>query len=124
LIQRARSPDGSRDGRIGRDARAKIYYYSHPNVIWSVGAGLNVWTLEKDARCAAVWMRAVGNGRRARARHGMCRVAASRLTDKIGLLDERFFYYYDDADLSLRVAKQDSGRCSCRSQNMAQGSAG
>ncbi len=26
-----------------------------------------------------------------------------RLIDRIELLDERFFYYYDDADLSLRV---------------------
>ncbi len=82
----------------------KIYYYSRPNVIWSVGAGLNVWTLEKGGEVRGCvdegqWETVVE-----REHVTACAVLLPRrLTDKIGLLDERFFYYYDDADLSLRV---------------------
>ncbi len=82
----------------------KIYYYSRPNVIWSVGAGLNVWTLEKGGEVRGCvdegqWETVVE-----REHVTACAVLLPRrLIEKIGLLDERFFYYYDDADLSLRV---------------------
>jgi GT2 family glycosyltransferase len=82
----------------------KIYYYRQPNLIWSVGARLNKWTLDKhgDARDRldhGEWETVIE-----REYVTACAILLSRpLLDQIGLLDERFFYYYDDADLSLRI---------------------
>jgi GT2 family glycosyltransferase len=82
----------------------KIYYHKQPQVIWSVGAGLNRWTLEKKGEVRGCvddgrWEKVVE-----REHVTACAVLLPRrLIEKIGLLDERFFYYYDDADLSLRV---------------------
>lgn len=93
----------ARDNSVGMLV-PKIYYYAQPQLIWSVGAGLNWLTLEtrgdiRGCRDDGRWESVVE-----RKHVTACAVLLPRrVVEKIGGLDERFFYYYDDADLSLRV---------------------
>ena len=84
----------------------KIYYYAQPQMIWSVGAGLDRLTFETRGDIRGVedngqWETVVER------KHvtACALLLPRRVVEKIGVLDERFFYYYDDADFSLRVHK-------------------
>ncbi len=82
----------------------KIYYYSQPDVIWSVGAAMSRWTYEnlgdaRGTRDTGQWEAVVE-----RDFATACAALLPRaVLERCGGLDERFFYYYDDADWSLRV---------------------
>lgn len=82
----------------------KIYYYSRPNIIWSVGALLNRWTFElkgnvHDREDSGQWE----NVTERQFATACAALMPRRLVERVGFLDERFFVYYDDADWSLRV---------------------
>ena len=82
----------------------KIYYYSRPNIVWSVGALMNWWTFElkgnvHDQLDTGQWE----NVTERQFATACAALMPRRLVESVGFLDERFFVYYDDADWSLRV---------------------
>ena len=83
-----------------------ITYFDQPQVVWSAGAGLNPLTLEIRANTLGAIDRGQWQEVLDRQHATACASLIPRATlDKVGLLDERFFYYYDDADYSLRVIR-------------------
>jgi GT2 family glycosyltransferase len=82
----------------------KIYYFAQPQMIWSVGAGLNGLTFETRGDIRGVEDNGQWESVVERKHVTACALLLPRrVVEKIGVLDERFFYYYDDADFSLRV---------------------
>jgi GT2 family glycosyltransferase len=84
----------------------KIYYHSQPQTIWSVGAELNRWTLEPKGEARGSpddgqWEKVIERDFVT----GCALLMKRRLIDEIGALDEGFFRYYDDTDMSLRARK-------------------
>lgn len=84
-------------------AAPTIYYHGQPDLIWYAGGGLD-----------PVACRAWHEGLRTRARlegpphttgyaTGCALLVRSRLLKQIGLLDEGYFMYWEDADLCLRA---------------------
>lgn len=84
----------------------KIYYYANPDVLWYAGGkidykkGLQVhfgdglkdeieFSQEKDVDYAT----------------GCCMMIPRTVLDKVGLLDEDYFMYWEDMDYSLRLKK-------------------
>lgn len=83
---------------------AVICYTSDPQRIWSIGGNINPWNLEKtaDARGSLD----TGQLPLVMERHfvpGGATLMSCKALEKIGLFDEGFFLYYEDADLSLRA---------------------
>jgi GT2 family glycosyltransferase len=83
-----------------------ITYFDQPKVVWSAGAGINPLTLEIRANTLGAIDRGQWRDVIDRQHATACASLIPRATlEKVGLLDERFFYYYDDADYSLRVIR-------------------
>jgi GT2 family glycosyltransferase len=84
----------------------KIYYADEPTRIWSIGGTRHPLTTEKtgDARNeldTGQWEEVLE-----RDYLPACALLVSRrLLDEVGLFDERFFMYYEDADLALRARR-------------------
>jgi GT2 family glycosyltransferase len=112
--------DGNCIGEMVRQAHqgfdfvtATIYYTDadERNRIWSIGGRIHPWTLEKTADARGQ----LDDGRLPRVieRHfvpGGATLMSCRALEKVGLFDEGYFLYYEDADLSLRAY-----RAGCRS---------
>lgn len=84
----------------------KIYYHADPQRIWSIGGMRNRWTLEMTQNKRG--QRDIGLWEQEQKREHVvgCAMLLSReLLTTVGLLDERFFMYYEDSDLSLRAQK-------------------
>jgi hypothetical protein len=81
-----------------------IYYANMPDRPWSLG-GLRHWlTLEKTGDTPAVLALAEPDGYLERDYVVGCGLLLTRrMLEHVGLFDERFFMYYEDMDLSLRV---------------------
>jgi len=83
-----------------------IYYATAPDTIWSAGGVRSRWTLEqihdlRGQRDTGIWpstlKRDFAPG---------CAMLLSRVVlETVGLFDERFFMYYEDSDLCLRVRR-------------------
>ena len=84
-----------------------IYYHSHPNTIWSAGGAI-------DWRRGWTWM--VGLDEKDKGQFGTtprpvdfvtgCALMISRRAlESAGLLDERFFMYYEETEWCVRVAR-------------------
>jgi GT2 family glycosyltransferase len=84
-----------------------IYYHSHPNTIWSAGGAI-------DWRRGWTWM--VGLNEKDNGQFGTtprpvdfvtgCALMISRRAlESAGLLDERFFMYYEETEWCVRVAR-------------------
>jgi hypothetical protein len=83
-----------------------ITYFDQPQVVWSAGADLNPLTLEVRGDTRGMLDRGQWHEVLDRQHATACAALIPRSTlEKVGLLDERFFYYYDDADYSLRVTR-------------------
>jgi len=83
-----------------------ITHFDRPQVVWSAGAGLNPLTLEIHANTLGAIDRGQWREVLDRQHATACASLIPRATlEMVGLLDERFFYYYDDADYSLRVIR-------------------
>jgi len=83
-----------------------IYFAADPTRIWSVGGMRHPLTIEKtgDQRGdldRGGWGHAIERDYLA----GCALLLSRALLTKVGLFDERFFMYYEDADLSLRARK-------------------
>lgn len=82
---------------------AVLYFTGDPQRIWSIGGQIHPLTLEKTADARGVLD--TGQLPPVMERHfvpGGATMMACDALRQIGLFDERFFLYYEDADLSLR----------------------
>ena len=83
-----------------------IYYAAAPDTIWSAGALRSRWTLEQihDLR----GQRDPGARPPTLARDfvpGCAMLIPRAVLEAVGLFDERFFMYYEDSDLCLRIRR-------------------
>jgi hypothetical protein len=82
----------------------KIYYFAQPQVIWAVGAERNPWTFEQERN----YRGQVDDGRWETVRETEYVTACAVLVSpealrQVGVLDERFYFYYEDLDWCLRM---------------------
>jgi GT2 family glycosyltransferase len=84
----------------------KIYYYAEPNRIWFAGGTMSMWS----GTLRHVGIREYDTGRYDIAREiphasGCCLLARRSVVEQIGLLDESFYLYTEDADWVMRARK-------------------
>ena len=82
----------------------KAYYYDEPQVIYSTGGGVNLWTATA---------RQVGRGQPDRGQFerpatrdyadGVCMLIPRRALETVGLLDEDYFAYWEETDWCVRA---------------------
>ncbi len=97
--------EGEKNNKIGL-LGPKMYYYDNPNVIWCIGGkidwklarGLHVGINEKDKgqyniKQAFEYI------------NGSSLLVKKEVFDKVGLLDKRFFLYFEETDLALRASE-------------------
>ncbi len=91
------------DKKIG-SAGSKIYYYSEPERIWFAGGKIN-WLKNKGEH---IGLDEVDKGQYDEIKEvgyltGCALLIKREVIEKIGVLSEDYFLYYEDADYSLRV---------------------
>lgn len=82
----------------------KIYYMYEPQKIWAVGGRINWWL--NQARNYGQGQLDTGqfcNPEKVDYATGCALLAKREVWEKIGLLDERFFIYYEDTDWCIRA---------------------
>jgi len=90
---------------------AKAYYYADPDVVYSTGGSVNLWTATA---------RQIGRGQRDRGQFenvatrdyadGVCMLIPRHALESVGLLDEDYFSYWEETDWCIRA--RDKGlRC-------------
>jgi GT2 family glycosyltransferase len=84
----------------------KVYYHDEPNRIWFAGSEISMWT----GTMRHVGIREVDHGQRDASREidyatGCCLLARKEVIEKVGMLDETFFMYTEDADWSMRARR-------------------
>ncbi|OEC84687.1 MULTISPECIES: glycosyltransferase family 2 protein [Methanobacterium] len=84
----------------------KIYYYDQPNTIWCIGGKID-WKL---ARGLHIGTNEVDNGQYDKTEEfnyvsGSAFLIKREVMDKIGLMDKKFFLYFEETDLALRASK-------------------
>jgi GT2 family glycosyltransferase len=84
----------------------KIYYYTEPNRIWFAGGTISMWS----GTLRHVGIREYDTGQYDVAREiphacGCCLLARRSVVEQIGLLDESFYLYTEDADWVMRARK-------------------
>lgn len=84
----------------------KICYSDHRNVIWSAGGEVSHWIkkirhigLDQEDRGQYDEERQIGFAT------GCCLFLPRRVIERAGILDERFFLYYEDTEYSFRLHK-------------------
>jgi GT2 family glycosyltransferase len=100
LVNRIRS-----DNRNGMVA-PKIYYFDRPDVIWYSGGEISTWT----GTFSHTGIREKDRGQFSTAHDtdyatGCCLLATREVVKTIGLLDESYSMYTEDADWSMRARK-------------------
>ena len=82
-----------------------IYYYDHPEDIWSIGSNFNSILLEMKGNHGRG--EAIPTHPFERECLSACALLVRReIFEKVGLFDERFFMYYEDMDFCMRVRQQ------------------
>ncbi len=97
--------------RMNRDETAgmvapMIYYFDDPDRIWFAGGAISLWT--GTMRHLGIRERDAGQfneSRRIDYATGCCILIRRTAIEKIGLLDERYYMYSEDADWSMRVRR-------------------
>jgi GT2 family glycosyltransferase len=84
-----------------------MYYHNRPNVIWAAGGFFQPWL---GYRCLHVGDGDVDRGQYATPTQipytpTCCVLVRRELFTRIGLMDERYFVYWDDTDFMLRAFK-------------------
>lgn len=82
----------------------KIYYYDEPNTIWSAGCKIS-WKLSRGIQ--------IGTGEPDKGQYDMEReveyvsgsafLIKTQVIEKIGLMDEKYFIYFEESDWTLRA---------------------
>lgn len=93
------------DKSIGMVA-PKIYYHDHPNRIWFAGGEISMWT----GTMKHTGIRELDTGRYDTSKEidyatGCCMLTRREVVERVGMLDESFFIYTEDADWSMRVRR-------------------
>lgn len=88
----------------------KIYYYDNPDVIWCVGGKID-WKL---ARGLHVGNQELDHGQYQTKTHfdyisGASLLIKKELLEDVGLIDEKYFLYFEETDLELRAALKGYG---------------
>ncbi|MEK9137965.1 MAG: glycosyltransferase family 2 protein [Bacteroidota bacterium] len=84
----------------------KIYYHSEPKRIWFAGGVISMWT----GTMKHIGIREIDRGQHDTCREieyttGCCILTKREVVEKVGLLDESFAMYTEDADWSMRVRR-------------------
>jgi GT2 family glycosyltransferase len=84
----------------------KIYYHDQPNVLWYAGGDISFWT----GTMRHVGIREPDRGQYDTSREtgyatGCCMLTTRGVIERIGLLDESYFMYTEDADWSMRARR-------------------
>jgi hypothetical protein len=84
----------------------KIYYHDNPHTIWFAGGRVSMWT----GSMSHIGIREVDNGQFDRPREieyasGCCILTSKQVIERVGLLDESYHMYTEDADWSTRVRR-------------------
>ncbi|MBM2840013.1 MAG: hypothetical protein HW412_541 [Bacteroidetes bacterium] len=84
----------------------KIYYYDNPNRIWFAGGTLSMWT----GTMKHVGIREIDNGKYDISKEieyttGCCILASREVIEKVGMFDESFSMYTEDAEWCMRVRR-------------------
>ncbi len=84
----------------------KIYFYHEPNKINSVGAKINLWT----SRSSSIGYNQIDRGQFEDIKivdyvSGAAILVKREVIEKIGLLDKRYFCYYEETDWCFRAKK-------------------
>jgi GT2 family glycosyltransferase len=84
----------------------KIFYHATPEVIWFAGGAISMWT----GTMRHIGIREVDRGQHDRPGDieyatGCCVMVRSSVVRRVGMLDESFFIYGEDADWSMRVRR-------------------
>ena len=93
------------DKTIGMVA-PKIYYHSEPNRIWFAGGTISMWT----GTMSHTGIRELDKGQHDTSATidyttGCCILATKEVIERVGMLDESFFIYTEDADWSMRTRR-------------------
>ena len=86
----------------------KIMYYDQPNVIWSAGGYLNKYRANAGQEIGA---NQIDKGQydfsiQIDYSSTCCLLICSHVFETVGLMDEKYFCYYDDTDFCLRAKQQ------------------
>lgn len=84
----------------------KIYYHSDPNRIWFAGGSISLWT----GTMKHSGIREVDRGQYDAVKEieyttGCCILTTREVVERVGMLDESFSMYTEDADWSMRVRR-------------------
>ena len=98
--------EGENNKKIGL-LGPKIYYYDNPNIIWCIGGKID-WKL---ARGLNVGTNECDNGQYDDVIKenfdyisGSALMIKKKVIEEVGLLDKRFFLYFEETDLALRAS--------------------
>lgn len=94
------------DSRMGM-AGPLIYYYDHPEIIWSAGGAID----PQRGQAQMVGIDEPDSGRYGSTPRevdfvsGCALLVRSSVLERVGLLDERFFAYYEEVEWCIRVRR-------------------
>jgi GT2 family glycosyltransferase len=84
----------------------KIYYHDPPDLIWFAGSVISFWT----GTMRHIGIREVDTGQHdtpgpTAYATGCCILTSRELVERIGILDETYYMYSEDADWSMRARR-------------------
>ncbi len=87
----------------------KIVYHDNPKIIWSAGGYFRPWAacLSAHHGIGVVDDGQYENARRVEYAPTCCTLIKKTVFDTIGLMDEKYFVYYDDSEFCFRAMKSD-----------------
>ncbi|VYU30775.1 N-acetylglucosaminyl-diphospho-decaprenol L-rhamnosyltransferase [Clostridium tertium] len=84
----------------------KIYYYDNKNIIWSAGGGMN-WIKGLPIQYGINELDSYENNKKKNIEFatGCCILIPIECIEKIGLMSEEYFLYYEDTDYCVRMIR-------------------
>ena len=94
--------------RTGHIIVPKILYADRPDIIWCAGGELSgLLKKPKHTGAGQIDRGQFNKEGRCTFANGCCILLSDQIIEKLGLLDERFFLYYEDTEYSMRAEKHD-----------------